>query len=316
VEVIAVTPRGYCYGVVDAISLAQRVARDPDVPRPIHILGMIVHNRHVVEDLERRGIVTLDGADRLALLESIDHGTVIFTAHGISPAVRERARAKGLVCFDATCPDVTRTHDVVRDCVARGLEVVYIGRRGHPEPEGAVGEAPGHVHLIESESDLEGLDLGSAPVAVVTQTTLSQWDTEALIAACRARFPHAEVYNEICLATQQRQQAVAEQARGADLVLVVGDERSNNTGRLVQVAQEVAGRPAHRIDGLGDIRPEWLRGVRRVAVTSGSSTPTQLTQRVIRWLQAYDSDAACAAAPSMGPEPGAAGEVRLPGGRP
>jgi 4-hydroxy-3-methylbut-2-enyl diphosphate reductase len=305
-EVVAISPRGYCYGVVDAMTLAQRVARDPKVPRPIYILGMIVHNRHVVEDLARQGIRTLDGGDRKSLLRSVRRGTVIFTAHGVDPAVKEAARKKGLTCYDATCPDVTRTHEVIRDRVAAGCEIIYIGKKGHPEPEGAMGEAPGHVHLIEDADDLAGLELQGHRVAIVTQTTLSQWDTADLIAACRARYPEAEVYNEICLATQVRQQAVAEQAREADLVLVVGDPRSNNSNRLVQVAQEVAGRPAYLIDSVAEIRAEWLRGVRRVAVTSGASTPSQLTSQVIRYLQAYDP-----AAPSGAAEADLA--LKLPG---
>jgi 4-hydroxy-3-methylbut-2-enyl diphosphate reductase len=307
-EVVALSPRGYCYGVVDAMTLVQRVARDPNVPRPIYVLGMIVHNRHVVEDLARLGVQTLDGGDRLSLLEGIDRGTVIFTAHGVAPAVKERARAKGLVCFDATCPDVTRTHEVIRDRVAAGCEIIYIGKKGHPEPEGAMGEAPGHVHLIETHADLDQLQLAAERVAIVTQTTLSQWDTQELIAACLQRFPQAEVYNEICLATQLRQQAVAEQAAAADLVLVVGDERSNNSNRLVQVAREVAGKPAYRIDTVADIRPEWLRGARRVAVTAGSSTPSQLTAQVIRYLQAYDPERPPGEVPPAEP-------LHLPGGK-
>ncbi len=307
-RVISIRPRGYCYGVVDALALAQRVARDPNVPRPIHVLGMIVHNRYVVDDLERLGIVTLDGEDRDALLEQIQAGTVVFTAHGVSPQVKERARAKGLCVFDATCPDVTRTHQIVAERAANGYEIIYIGKKGHPEPQGAIGQAPGHVHLVEQREDLDALDLPPGPVAIVTQTTLSQWDTQDLIDACLRRFPEAEVFNEICLATQDRQQAVAEQAGDADLVLVVGDERSNNTNRLVQVAREIAGRPAYRIDTVADIEREWLRGVQTVAVTAGSSTPTQLVNQVIRYLQELDGDPTSALPPSPV-------QVRLPGAR-
>lgn len=306
-EVVAISPRGYCYGVVDALALVRRVAGDPRVPRPIYVLGMIVHNRHVVEDLQRLGVTTLDGAGRASLLERVDRGTVIFTAHGVDPAVKRRARERGLTCFDATCPDVTRTHELIREKVAAGYEIVYVGKHGHPEPEGAAGEAPEHVHVVETPEEAEALDLGGRPVAVTTQTTLSQWDTRAVIDACLRRFPDAEVHNEICLATQVRQQAVAEQAGTADLVLVVGDRRSNNSGRLAQVAREIAGRPAHLIDSVADIRPEWLRDARRVAVTAGSSTPSQLTNQVIRYLEAYDPDRG-------GPPPAAPeGGLKLPG---
>ena len=150
-EVIKITPRGYCYGVVDAIQLAKQVAKDPSYPRPIHILGLIVHNRHVVESLQDEyGIISLDGPDRLTLLEQITEGTVIFTAHGVSPAVKARAKERGLTCVDATCPDVTRTHQLIKDLADKGYQIIYIGKRGHPEPEGAMGEAPGSVHLVET----------------------------------------------------------------------------------------------------------------------------------------------------------------------
>ncbi|OTA42181.1 MAG: 4-hydroxy-3-methylbut-2-enyl diphosphate reductase [Symbiobacterium thermophilum] len=288
-EVIKITPRGYCHGVVGAIQLVRRVARDPNVPRPIYVLGQIVHNRHVVEEMEALGVITLDGEDRLSLLEQIDSGTVIFTAHGVSPAVKIRAREKGLHVVDATCPDVTRTHELIAELVGRGYEVIYIGKKGHPEPEGAVGVAPGHVHLVERAEDLDALSFRpDQKLAVTNQTTLSQWDTQALMAEVKARWPQTEVYNEICLATQQRQEAVARMAPEADLVIVVGDRRSNNSNRLVQVAREVAGREAYLVDSVEEIDPAWLKGKRRVAVTSGASTPTHITRAVIEFLEKYD----------------------------
>ncbi len=287
-QVIKVSPRGYCYGVVDAIQMAKRVARDPQVPRPIYVLGQIVHNRHAVETLSALGIVTLDGPDRLALLEQIDAGTVIFTAHGVSPAVKAAAAARGLHCVDSTCPDVTRTHELVLALVDQGYEIIYVGKKGHPEPEGVMGEAPGHVHLVESLDDVDALDLAAPRLAVTTQTTLSQWDTQALIDRIRERFPHVEIHNDICHATVERQIAATTQVGDADLVLVVGDERSNNSKRLVQVVQTIAHKPARLIDNVDVIRPEWLEGVRVVAVTSGSSTPTEVTRAVINFLEAYE----------------------------
>jgi 4-hydroxy-3-methylbut-2-enyl diphosphate reductase len=287
-EVIKVTPRGYCYGVVDAMQIARRAARDPDVPRPIYIIGLIVHNRLAVEELTQLGIITLDGAERASLLEQARSGTVIFTAHGVSPSVKRRARELGLNVIDATCPDVARTHDLVRTLVAQGYQIIYIGKKGHPEPEGVVGEAPESVHLVESAEDLATLPawLDTAPrLAVSTQTTLSQWDTNHLIQLITARFPRAEIYNEICRATQVRQEAVAQMARGADLTIVVGDERSNNTNRLVQVAREVAGSMALRVESVQDLQPEMLRGKKRVAVTSGASTPSQVTREVIHFIE-------------------------------
>ncbi|MCA1599001.1 MAG: 4-hydroxy-3-methylbut-2-enyl diphosphate reductase, partial [Chloroflexi bacterium] len=210
----------------------------------------------------------------------------IFTAHGVSPQVKARARAKGLNCIDATCPDVTRTHDLVTTLVAQGYEIIYVGKRGHPEPEGVVGEAPGHVHLVESPEDVEALQLDAPKIAATNQTTLSQWDTAATLEAVKRKYPHSEVHNEICLATQVRQEAAVTQGRNADVVLVVGDKRSNNSNRLAQVVQEIAGRPAHLIDSVHDIKPAWLAGVKTVGVTAGSSTPSELTREVIHYVEA------------------------------
>lgn len=288
-DVIKITPRGYCYGVVDALTLARRTAQNESYPKPIYVLGQIVHNRHAVEDLAQYGIVTIDGEDRLALLEQVESGTVIFTAHGVSPEVRQRAREKGLHVVDATCPDVDRTHALIRRLAAAGYEILYIGRRGHPEPEGALGEAPGQVFLVERDEDLERFQPSSDKLAVTTQTTLSQWDTEALLTAIRERFPDIEVHNEICLATQLRQEAAVKQAEGADVVLVVGDTRSNNSGRLVQVVREIAGKPAYLVGTVDDIDPSWLKGKRVVGVTAGSSTPSPLTREVIRYCEAFDA---------------------------
>ncbi len=292
-EVIKITPRGYCYGVVDALQLARQTARNPNVPRPIYIVGQIVHNRHAIEELTGLGIMTLDGPDRASILDQVSGGTVIFTAHGVSPLVKQKARQRGLNCIDATCPDVTVTHDLVLELVAKGYYILYIGKKGHPEPEGVLGEVPGHISLIEDEADVDALALTPAQeekLAVSTQTTLSQWDTRRVIAYIKNRYPRAEAHIDICAATQTRQEAVAAQARGADLTIVVGDPRSNNTNRLVQVSEELAGVPAIRVEDLSQLNPAWLKGKKRVAVTAGASTPSQLTREVIRYLEQYQPE--------------------------
>jgi 4-hydroxy-3-methylbut-2-enyl diphosphate reductase len=289
-EVIKISPRGYCYGVVDAMVLAQKTAQNFDFPRPIYILGMIVHNSHVVKAFEEQGIITLDGPNRMEMLEKVDKGTVIFTAHGVSPQVKERARAKGLTVVDATCPDVTKTHDLIREKVAQGYHVIYIGKKGHPEPEGAVGVAPDRVHLIETESDVDRLDLAHEKLIVTNQTTMSQWDIKHIMNKVIHKYPYCEIHNEICMATQVRQEAVAEQAGQADMLIVVGDPRSNNSNRLAQVAEEIAGVPAYRIADLSELNTDWLKGKKKVAVTSGASTPTPLTKEVIAFLEQYDEE--------------------------
>lgn len=288
VKVLKVTPRGYCYGVVDAMVVAKRAAEDKALPRPIYILGMIVHNQHVVDAFAKEGVITVDGADRLTLLEQIDHGTVIFTAHGIAPQVRARAIEKGLHVIDATCPDVTKTHDLIVEKTRDGYEVVYIGKKGHPEPEGAMGVAPGRVHLVQVPEDVDNLQLKTSKIVITNQTTMSQWDTQELTQRVLDKYPSAEVYNEICLATQVRQQAVAEQVGAADVCIVVGDPRSNNSNRLAQVAEEIAGTPAHRVGDVSEINPDWLMRANVVAVTSGASTPTAITKEVIDYLEQFD----------------------------
>ncbi len=291
-EVIKISPRGYCYGVVDAMQMVRQVAKDPSYPRPIYVIGQIVHNRHAIEELTNLGVVTLDGSDRASILEQVTSGTVVFTAHGVSPLVKQRARERGLNCVDATCPDVTVTHDLVRSLAAHGYYILYIGKKGHPEPEGVLGEVPDQISLIETEADVDALvltDEQQSKLALSTQTTLSQWDTRRVIAYVKQKYPHVEVHIDICAATQTRQEAVVAQAKGADLTIVVGDPRSNNTNRLVQVSQELAGVPAVRIEDLSQLDTAVLQGKKRVAVTAGASTPSQLTREVIRFLEQYEA---------------------------
>jgi len=285
-EVVRITPRGYCHGVVDAFRIAKRVRAESE--GPVYMLGQLVHNRHVTDDLQELGVQLIDVQDRLEGLDQVDAGTVIFTAHGISPQVREKAARLGLNAVDATCSDVVRTHDLVKRLVEEGFEVIYIGRRGHPEPAGVMGHAPDKVHLVQEPEDLDSLSVNGERIAVTCQTTLSVWDTEAMISLIRERWPQAEVHNEICLATQERQEAAVQAAREVDCVIVVGSPRSSNSQRLVEVVEKLAGTPAHLVDDLPDIRPEWFAGVSKVGVTSGASTPSQLTRRVIEHLEALE----------------------------
>jgi 4-hydroxy-3-methylbut-2-enyl diphosphate reductase len=233
------------------------------------MLGMLVHNTHATDDLQAQGIALVDPPDRLAGLNQIKDGTVIFTAHGVSPQVKERAAELGLRAIDATCSDVVRTHELVADLASKGYEVVYIGRKGHPEPEGVKGDR----------------------VAVTCQTTLSVWDTEDLIGRVKSRYPQAEVHNEICRATQERQEAAVEAAKDVDVVIVVGSSRSSNSLRLVEVVKKLGNKPAYLVDRLEDLDVEWLRGAKKVGVTSGASTPSQLTRRVIEYIEALEPQA-------------------------
>jgi 4-hydroxy-3-methylbut-2-enyl diphosphate reductase len=289
-KVLSISPRGYCYGVVDAMVLVRRIADNPLIPKPIHVLGMLVHNRQVSEAFAEIGVVSVDGRGktRLDLLDEISEGTVIFTAHGVSPEVRLEALRRGLHVEDATCPDVTRTHDLLREHIAAGGSALYVGVAGHPEPEGACGVAPGAITLVESIDDVRRLDEPRGDILVTNQTTMSMWDIAPVIEAIQKRFPRAMVHSEICLATQVRQEAVAEQAQGADLLVVVGDKRSNNSQRLAEVGSEIAGVPVVLVSSVAELDPAILPLDGVVAVTSGASTPTAVTREVIAFLKRFD----------------------------
>ena len=302
-DIIKITPRGYCYGVVDAMVIARNASLDKSLPRPIYILGMIVHNKHVTDAFEEDGIYTLDGPNRLEILEQIEEGTVIFTAHGVSPEVKRRAKEKGLTCIDATCPDVEVTHELIRNKKAKGYHVIYIGKKGHPEPEGAVGVAPDIVHLVENLEDVEQLpkELVNEKLIVTNQTTMSQWDVSHLMNRLKERYPHIEVHKEICLATQVRQEAVAEQAQQADLLIVVGDPKSNNSNRLAQVSKEIAHTNAYRIADISELDTTWFEGIESVAITAGASTPTPIVKEVIDYIKKYDEENKQPVGPSQVP---------------
>jgi 4-hydroxy-3-methylbut-2-en-1-yl diphosphate reductase len=286
-EVVRITPRGYCHGVVEAIRIAKRVGSERAEGEQVTMLGYLVHNEHVTRELEEHGVALVDAPDRMKGLEQIESGTVVFTAHGISPQVVAEAERRGLNVVDATCSDVTRTHDLVRRLTGEGYHVVYIGKRGHPEPAGALGVAPDATTLVERIEEVGDLEFPPGTrLAVTCQTTLSMWDTKTIIDRLVERFPDISVHNEICLATQQRQEAAVLAATEVDCVVVVGSSRSSNSLRLVQVVEERGGKPAFLVDTAADVRPGWFAGMRKIGVTAGASTPTQLTRAVIATIEA------------------------------
>ncbi|MBS7577634.1 MULTISPECIES: 4-hydroxy-3-methylbut-2-enyl diphosphate reductase [unclassified Enterococcus] len=280
-KIVNISPRGYCYGVIDAMVIARNVSLSPELPRPIYILGMIVHNKHVTDSFESIGVQTLDGPNRLEILEKIDAGTVIFTAHGVSPQVVKRAKEKGLTIVDASCPDVLITHELVELRLKMGYEIIYIGKKGHPEPEGVIGINPQKIHLISNVAEVENLNL-TGNLFLTNQTTMSQWDVDSIMAKVKEKYPSVEIHQDICQATQERQEAVAEQAKGCDLVIVVGDPKSNNTNRLAQVANEQADVPSKRVADISELRSEWFNDVEVVGITAGASTPTPIVREVIK----------------------------------
>src|SRR5690348_6616267 len=271
-EIILANPRGFCAGVDRAIAIVERALESYGAP--IHVRHEVVHNRYVVEGLKRKGAVFVD-----ELSEVPDGATVIFSAHGVSQAVREEAALRGLKVFDATCPLVTKVHMEVARHGRQGRDVVLVGHAGHPEVEGTMGQwdpaNAGAIHLVETPECVDGLQPRNPEhIAFATQTTLSIDDTRVVIEALQKRFPAIQGprHDDICYATQNRQDAVRRLGQQCDLVLVVGSPNSSNSNRLRELAQK-QGVPAFLIDGAADIRPEWLDGRTRIGVTAGASAP-------------------------------------------
>jgi 4-hydroxy-3-methylbut-2-enyl diphosphate reductase len=279
-DVLLANPRGFCAGVERAIEIVERALEQRGAP--IYVRHEIVHNKYVVEDLRRKGAVFVEE------LDEVPRGsTVIFSAHGVSQQVREDAAARGLKVFDATCPLVTKVHVEVAKMLRDGYEIVMIGHRGHPEAEGTMGQSESGMHLVETVADVARVTVGNPQrVSYVTQTTLSVDDAAQIVAALRARFPEIRgpKRDDICYATQNRQDAVKFMAPRCDVVIVVGSPNSSNSNRLREVAQNM-GVQAYMVDSAEDLRPEWIAGKRHVGVTAGASAPEVLVNELIERLQ-------------------------------
>jgi len=280
-DILLANPRGFCAGVERAIEIVERALALYGAP--IYVRHEVVHNKFVVEDLRAKGAVFVEELDEVP-----DGATVIFSAHGVSKAVREEAARRRLRVFDATCPLVTKVHSEVLRMRDAGREIAMIGHRGHPEVEGTMGQAAGGIYLVENVDDVAKLRVQNEDrLAYVTQTTLSVDDARVIVHALEARFPQitGPRKDDICYATQNRQDAVKQMAERCDLVIVVGSPNSSNSNRLREVAMN-RGVEAYLVDGAGEIRAEWLAGRRQVGVTAGASAPEVLVQQVIRRLEA------------------------------
>jgi 4-hydroxy-3-methylbut-2-enyl diphosphate reductase len=278
--VILANPRGFCAGVDRAIEIVERAMQLHGAP--IYVRHEVVHNKYVVDDLRRKGAVFVE-----ELSEVPPGNTVIFSAHGVSQAVRREAEQRRLNVFDATCPLVTKVHVEVVRMREQGREIVMIGHRGHPEVEGTMGQSAGGIHLVETAADVERLQVADPRnLAYVTQTTLSVDDAAGIVRALKARFPHivGPKKDDICYATQNRQDAIKALARESDVVLVVGSPNSSNSNRLREVAQNM-GVPAYMVDTASELNPEWLAGKARVGVTAGASAPEVLVRELIERLR-------------------------------
>lgn len=287
-KVIPITPRGYCKGVVRAISMAKKYR---DHQEQVTILGMIVHNQYVVDALANMNIKTVDkkGASREDLVDLVDQGTVIISAHGTSQSVIDKAKAKGLHVVDATCLDVIKTHDLIKEKLNQGYEILYVGKKGHPESEGAIAIDPAKIHLISSVADFNKLDCDQKYL-ITNQTTMSIYDIFNIFEAAKAKFKKLELADEICDATKVRQEAVANVAKDVDIIFVVGDPHSNNSKKLAQIAQDKSAATVRMIETVQDIDILDLLDKKVGAVTSGASTPTYLTRQVIEFLEQFNPD--------------------------
>jgi len=280
-EILLAKPRGFCAGVERAIEIVERALEQ--FGAPIYVRHEIVHNKTVVDDLRAKGAVFVE-----ELSEVPPGNTVIFSAHGVSKEVRAEAERRGLKVFDATCPLVTKVHMEVARMLKAGFEIVMIGHRGHPEAEGTMGQSERGMYLVETVEDIARLSVAHPDkLAFVTQTTLSVDDANSIVAALKARFPaiRGPKKDDICYATQNRQDAVKLMAPQCDVVIVVGSPNSSNSNRLREVAEHIGAR-AYMVDRAADLRPEWLAGKRRIGVTAGASAPEVLVSELIARLKA------------------------------
>jgi 4-hydroxy-3-methylbut-2-enyl diphosphate reductase len=279
-KLLLAAPRGYCAGVDRAV---QTVEHALDLyGAPVYVRKEIVHNKHVVEELRGRGAIFVEEETEVP-----EGSTVVFSAHGVAPSVHENAAGRRLFAIDATCPLVTKVHVEAKKFAAEGYTIVLIGHAGHEEVEGTMGEAPEHIVLIETEDDVERLEVVDPDkVAYISQTTLSVDETRNIINRLRAKYPNivGPRTDDICYATTNRQAAVKQMAGECDLVLVIGSQNSSNSKRLVEVARDY-GAQAHLIDNESQVREEWLEGVRAVGITSGASAPEELVQRLVGFFR-------------------------------
>ncbi len=279
-QVVLAQPRGFCAGVVRAISIVERAIEKYDAP--VFVRHEIVHNKHVVEDLKAKGARFVDEVDEIP-----EGAVTIFSAHGVAKSVEDSAETRALPVIDATCPLVTKVHLQGKRYVSQGRIVILVGHAGHPEVEGTMGQIPGPVHLVQTEEDISNLPIpADAPVAYVTQTTLSIDDTRGIIDAIKRRFSNVvgPETNDICYATQNRQTAVRELTRIADVILVVGAKNSSNSNRLREIGEE-AGVPSYLLADGSELKPEWVKGAHIIGLTAGASAPEVMVQDVIARLR-------------------------------
>lgn len=289
-EVIKITPQGFCKGVIKALKIVNDAACDKSIPKPIYVLGKIIHNKHVINDLNKLGVITVDEGNktRLELLDKIDFGTVIFSAHGISDAVYEKAKAKNLNIIDASCEDVLLVHKLIKEHLQMGYDIFYIGTKNHPESEGVLG-IDDKIHLLTTPDDLDSLSISNDKIYVSNQTTLSEYDISKIATKIKKLYPQALISNNICNATTARQNALIKQEK-VDLCIIVGDKESSNTKKLAYVSETFSKNKTILVESLEQLKKYDLSHLKKVSVSSGASTPKKITDEIIEYLKGIKQD--------------------------
>ena len=277
-----IEPQGYCHGVINALKIINEALKDNNT---IYSLGSIIHNEHVINDLKNKGVITIEekGLSRLDLLDKINEGTVVFSAHGVSPLVYEKAKSKNLKIIDATCPMVHLVHNKISEHLNDGYDCIYIGANGHPECEGVLGIS-NKIHFISSNDDINNLNINNDKIYVTNQTTLSIYDIEDIFNELKNKYPNIIIDDKICNATTVRQKALANQPK-CDLCIIVGDKKSSNSLKLYKVSTEIAKAKTIFVDNLESLDKEILKDVNIVNISSGASTPSELVDEIIKYLK-------------------------------
>ena len=280
-----INPQGYCGGVTRALKIMDKALADPLLPRPIYCLGSVIHNSHVIDYYTSLGIITIEekGLSRLDLLDRINEGTVIFSAHGVSPLVYEKAKNKGLKIVDATCPMVLTVHKRMLKHLEDGYECIYIGTSNHPECEGVLGIS-NKIHFVSDLNDVENLNIASNKIYVTNQTTLSMYDIKLIFEALNNKYPNIEIDDTICDATTSRQNAMYNQP-DCDLCIIVGDPKSSNTKKLYKVSKEIAKKNTIFVEDLTMLDKSLVNDINVVNISSGASTPPYLVDEIIEYLE-------------------------------
>lgn len=280
-EIFKVTPQGFCKGVIRAMTILEHAIEDDNLPKPIYILGQLVHNKHIAEAYAKKGII------HISSLKGITQGTVVITAHGAADEVFKTIRYKELHLIDATCPDVRKTHDLISFHIENGYDVIFYGKKEHPETQGILGISD-EIHLIENINEVESLHIHNPNIIFSTQTTMSYYDVLEILQKLKHRFPFLTSFEEVCTATKLRQQGLIQAAKSSDLCIVVGDPKSNNTNKLKEICERFTQTPVIMVENIEGLKAVDFSNFHRIAVTSGASTPTKIVDELIDGIKNND----------------------------